>query len=116
MVYLQQVISKCDKNKILIFSYTAKKDIFLVLPKFYTSNDEIKRSKSIKFLGVFLDENHRKSISNTRKKIAKNIRLTFRSKPYTINKYLLSLYCSHIQGYISYAIIARESMTPERHQ
>ena len=47
-------------------------------------NNEIKRSESIKFLGVFLDENltwkdHIRYLEN---KIAKNIGLLFRSKPY----------------------------------
>ena len=66
------------------FINSAKKyHIFLVLSKLYTSNDEIKRSESIKFLGVFVDKNYGKGISNTREKIAKNIGLMFGSKPHS---------------------------------
>ena len=51
-------ISKYNKNKILIFHKPSKKDnIPLVLLKLSICNNEIKRSESIKFLCVFLDEN-----------------------------------------------------------
>ena len=46
------------KTKHSFFHKPSKKDnIPLVLPKLSICNNEIKRSKSIKFLGVFLDEN-----------------------------------------------------------
>ena len=46
------------KTKYSFFHKPSKKDnIPLVLPKQSICNNEIKRSKSIKFLGVFLDEN-----------------------------------------------------------
>ena len=46
------------KTKYSFFHKPSKKDnIPLVLPKLSICNNEIKRSKSIKFLGVFLDEN-----------------------------------------------------------
>ena len=95
------------------FSYKpSKKDrIPLVLPKLSICNNEIKWSESIKFLGVFLDENltwkdHIRYLEN---KIAKNLGLLFRSKPYLTKKCLLSLYHSYIYTYISYANIAWES-------
>ena len=45
------------KVKYSIFQNLNKKDnIPLVLPKLSICNNEIKRSESIKFLGVFLDE------------------------------------------------------------
>ena len=52
------------------------------------NNNQIQRSESIKFLGVFLDKNltwkdHIKYIEN---KIAKNIGTLYRSKPYLNNK------------------------------
>ena len=46
------------KTKYSFFHKPSKKDnILLVLPKLSICNNEIKRSESIKFLGVFLDEN-----------------------------------------------------------
>ena len=48
------------KTKYSFFHKLSKKDnIPLVLPKLTICNNEIKRSESIKFLGVFLDENLR---------------------------------------------------------
>ena len=97
------------KTKYSFFHKPSKKDnILLVLPKLSICNNEIKRSESIKFLGVFLDENltwkdHIRYLEN---KIAKNIGLLFRSKPYLTKKCLLSLYYSYIHTYISYANIA----------
>ena len=80
----------------------------MALPKLCINKNQIQRSKSIKILGLFLDENltwkdHIKYIEN---KTAKNIGILYRSKPYLNNKCLLSLYYSYIHGYISYANIA----------
>ena len=91
------------KTKYSFFHTPSKKDnIPLALPKL--CNNQIQRSESIKFLGVFLDENltwkdHIKYIEN---KIARNIGILYRSKPYLNNKCLLSLYYSYIHSYISY--------------
>ena len=62
------------------------------------SNNETKRSESLKFLGVFLDENltWKYHIKFTENKIAKNIGLLFTSIPYLSKKCLLSLYNSYI--------------------
>ena len=87
------------KTKNLFFHKPSKKDnIPLVLPKLSICNNEIKQSESIKFLGVFLDENitWRDHIRYLENKIAKNIGLLFRSKPYLTKKCLLSLYYSYI--------------------
>ena len=100
------------KTKYSFFHKPSKKDnIPLVLPKLSICNNEIKRSKSIKFLGVFLDKNliwkdHIRYLEN---KIAKSIGLLFGSKPYLTKKCLLSLYYSYSHTYISYANIARGS-------
>ena len=97
------------KAKNSFFHKPSKKDnIPLVLLKLSINNNEIKRSESIKFLGVFLDENLRWKyhIKYTENKIAKNIGLLFRSKSYLTKKCLLSLYYSYIHTYISYANIA----------
>ena len=54
------------KTKCSFFHKPSKKDnIPLVLPKLSICNNEIKRSESIKFLGVFLDENLGEIISDT---------------------------------------------------
>ena len=54
------------KTKYSFFHKPSKKDnILLVLPKLSICNNEIKRSESIKFLGVFLDENLGEIISDT---------------------------------------------------
>ena len=46
------------KTKYSLFHKPSKKDnIPLVLPKLSICNNEIKQSESIKFLGVFIDEN-----------------------------------------------------------
>ena len=80
----------------------------MALSKLYIGNYQIQRSESIKFLGVFLDENltwkeHIKHIEN---KVAKNIGIIFSSKPYLNKRCLLSLYYNYIHTYISYANIA----------
>ena len=58
MFYLEQIIYKCVKNSISFFSQTKQKRRYsLGSPKLYIDNNQIQRSESIKFLGVFLDEN-----------------------------------------------------------
>ena len=97
------------KTKHSFFHKPSKRDdIPLALAKLYIDNNQIQRSESIKFFGVFLDENltskdHIKYIEN---KIAKCIGIIFRSKPYLNKKCLLSLYYSYIHSCISYANIA----------
>ena len=73
-----------------------KCNIPVVLWKLSICNNENKRSESIKFLGVFLDENltWKDHIRYTKNKIAKNIGLLFRSKACLTKKCLLSLYYS----------------------
>ena len=77
-----------------------------MLPKLSICNNEIKRSES--FLGFFPGENltWEDHIRYKETKIAKNIGLLFRSKPYLTKKYFLSLYYSYIHTYILYASIA----------
>ena len=97
------------KTKYSFFHKPSKNDnIPLVLPKLSICNNKIKRSESIKFLGVFLDENLtcKDHIRYTENKISKNIALLFRSKLYLTKKCILSLYYSYIHTYISYANIA----------
>ena len=73
------------KTRYLFFHKQSKQDdIPLLLPKLKTNNYEIKRSESIKFLDVLLDENstwksHIKYIEN---KIPKCIELLFNAKTF----------------------------------
>ena len=67
--------------------------------------------KSIKFLGVLLDQNlswkdHIKYIEN---KVAKNISLLYRAKLFLDKNSLLTLYYSHIHNYLNYANLSRGS-------
>ena len=62
----------------------------------------------MKFLGVLLDDNlswkeHTKYLEN---KIAKNIGLMYRAKPFLDKESLLALYYSYIHSYINYANLA----------
>ena len=74
------------------------------------SKYEIKRAESTKFLDALLNENltwkrHIKYIEN---KIAKNIGLLFKAKPFLNKQFLSSLYYSHIHSYINYVNVAWE--------
>ena len=98
-----------SKTKYSFFHKPSKRDdIPLLLPKLNINNSEIERSECLKFLGVLLDENlcWKEHIKYIESKIAKNIGLFYKAKPY-INKHsLLPLYHSYIHSYINYCIIA----------
>ena len=85
-----------------------KDDILLLLPKLNINDSEIERSKCLKFLGVLLDENlcWKEHIIYIESKIAKNIGLLYKAKPYINMDSLLSLHHSYIHSYISYRNIA----------
>ena len=80
-----------------------------MLPKLtIIGNRVIERQEFIKFLGVLLDENlnwneHIKYIEN---KIAKNLGLLYRTRPFLERNTLLAFYYSYIQTYINYTNIA----------
>ena len=95
-------------NTVFSLNLAKKKDIPLVLPKLNINNCKIARTKSIKFLGVFLDENlswkpHIKYVEN---RISKNIGLLFKARPFLNKKSLLSLYYSYIHSYINYGAVS----------
>ena len=102
------------KTKYSFFRKPSKrKDIPLLLAKLNVNNSEIERSECLKFLGVLLDENlcwkgHIKYIES---KIAINVGLLYKAKPYIGEHLLLSLYHSYIDSYINYGDIARGSAT-----
>ena len=97
------------KTKYSCFHKPSKKDdIPLMLPKLTISNHVIERQEFIKFLGVLLDENlnWKEHIEHTEKKIAKNLGLLYKARPFLERNTILALYYSYIQTYINYANIA----------
>ena len=75
-----------------------------MLPKLTISNHLIERQEFIKFLGVLLDENPNWSehIKYTENKIAKNLGLLYKARPFLERNALLALYYSYIQTYMNY--------------
>ena len=103
-----------SKTKYSFFHKSSKRDdIPLLLPKLNINNSEIERTECLKFLGVLLDENlcWKEHIKYIESKIAKNIGLLYKAKPYIDKDSLLSLYHSQIHSYISYGNIAWGSIT-----
>ena len=97
------------KVKYSCFHKPSKKDdIPLMLLKLTISNHVIERQEFIKFLGVLLDDNldWKEHIKYTENKIAKNLRLLYKARPFLKRNALLALYYSYIQTYINYANIA----------
>ena len=71
-------------------------------------NNIIKTKSSVKFLGVMLHENisWKDHIKTIEKKLAKNIGLLYRTKPYHDKTSLKAIYFSFIHLYLNYASIA----------
>ena len=98
-----------SKTKYSFFHKPSKRgDVPLLLPKLNINNSEIEQSECLKFLGVLLDENlcWKEHIKYIESKIAKNIGLLYKAKPFIDKHSLLSLYHSYIHYYINYRIIA----------
>ena len=76
-----------------------------MLPKLAISNHVFERQEFIKFLVVLLDEhlNLKKHIKYTENKIAKNLGLLCKAKPFLERNALLAFYYSYIKTYINYA-------------
>ena len=97
------------KTKFSLFHKSGKKySIPSHLPTLKINNHDIERINTMKFLGVLLDDNlswkeHIKYLEN---KIAKNIGLMYRAKPFLDKESLLALYYSYIHSYLNYANLA----------
>ena len=94
------------KTKYSLFHKPSKTDdLPLLLSKVLINDKEIERVGSIKFLGVLLDEHlsWEEHIRYTENKIAKNIGLLYRAKPFLGKHSLLTLYYSYIHTYLNYA-------------
>ena len=95
-----------EKTKYFLFHKPSRRDdLPLLLPKLLIKKHKVERVKSIKFLGVLLDENlswkdHIKYIEN---KVTKNIGLIYRAKLFLDKTSLLTLYYSYINTYLNYA-------------
>ena len=78
------------------------------LPNLNINGFTIERESSIKFLGVWVDENltwrdHNHTVEN---KIAKNIGLLYQGKHYLSDNCLKQIYFAYINAYLNYANIA----------
>ena len=92
--------------KFSIFHKASRRDdLPLLLPRIFINNQVIKRQSSIKFLGILLDENlsWKKHLKLTQNKVANNIGLIYKAKPYLNKDSLLVLYFFYIHSYINYA-------------
>ena len=90
------------KAKFSIFHKACRRDdLPLVLPKLFINNQVIKRQSSIKFLGILLGENllWKEHLKLTESKIAKNIGLMYKVKPYLNKDSLLALCFPYINYY-----------------
>ena len=97
------------KTKFSFFHKSSKKDnIPLRLPNLNINGFTIERESSIKFLGVWIDENltWRDHIHTVENKIAKNIGLLYQGKHYLDDNCLKQIYFAYIHAYLNYANIA----------
>ena len=76
-----------------------------MLPKLAIRNHVTEMQELIKFLGVLLDENLnlKEHIKYTENKIAKNLALFYKARPFLDRNALLVLYYSYIKTNINYA-------------
>ena len=92
------------KTKYSLFHKPSRVELIsLKLHKLSINNQKIKRPSYTKFLGVLLDKNLSwgKHLKYTENKIAKNIGLMYKTKPFLDKDSLLSLHFSYIHSYIN---------------
>ena len=79
-----------------------------MLPKLTVSNHVIERQVFMKFLGVLLDENlnWKEHIEYTENKIAQNLGLLYKARPFLKSNALLAFCYSYIETYMNYGNIA----------
>ena len=98
------------KTKFSLFHESGKKySIPSHLPVFKINNHDTERVNTMKFLGVLLDDNlssWKEHIKYHENKIAKNIGLMYRAKPFFDKESLLALFYSYIHSYLNYANLA----------
>ena len=103
------LFSQIRRGKFSFFHKSSKKDnIPLRLPNLNINGVAIERESSMKFLGVWIDENlpWRDHIHTVENKIAKNIGLLYQGKHYLDDNCLKQIYFAYIHAYLNYANIA----------
>ena len=97
------------KRPIILFPQIIKKDnIPLRIPNLTINGLTVERESSIKFLGVWIDENltstdHIHAVEN---EIARNIGFLYQGKQYLDENCLKQIYFAYIHAYLNYANIA----------
>ena len=103
-----------DKTNFIPFHNNRDKDhLPLKLPTLFINDAPIKQVVSTKFLGVQIDENINwtQHITLTENKLAKQLGLLYKAKPFLNRKSMINLYFSFIHTYINYGNIAWASTT-----
>ena len=96
---------KEDKTRFTLFHRPQDRDNQpLRLPALKINDHEIKRSSSIKFLGILVDEyliliDHINILEN---KLPKNLSLLYKTKPFLNDKAMKSLYFPFFHSYVTY--------------
>ena len=97
------------KEEVFFFSTIHKKkdNIPLRLPNLNINGFTVERKSSIKFLGVWIDENltWRDHIHTIENKIAKNIVLSYQGKHYFDDNCLKQIYFAYINAHLNYVNI-----------
>ena len=104
------------KTKFSLFHKSGKKySIPSHLPTLKINNHDIERVNTIKFIGVLLDDNlsWKKHIKYLENKIATNMGLMYRAKPFLDKESLLVLCYSYIHWYLNYPNLAWGSAYPK---
>ena len=94
-----------DKTRFTLFHKLQDRDnLPLQLPVLKINNYEIKRSSSIKFLGVMVDEHlkWKDHINVIENKLSKNLGLSHKAKQFLNAKAMKSLYFSFIHSYLTH--------------
>ena len=94
-----------DKTRFtLLHNLEDRDNLLLQLPVLKINNYEIKRSSSIKFLGVMVDEhlNWKDHINVIENKLSKKLGLLQKAKQFLNAKTIKSLYFSFIHSYLAY--------------
>ncbi|XP_065651287.1 uncharacterized protein LOC136079476 [Hydra vulgaris] len=98
-----------EKTKWTLFNPKSKKHLLPNdMPQIYIDNIQIKQSKVILFLGVFIDENltWKNHIETLRNKVSKNIGVLHKARSFVNRHALIQLYYSLIQCHLNYSNIA----------
>ena len=111
---METIFTDTDKSKInkphkFVLNKSSKKDnIPLRLPNLNINGFTIERESSIKFLGVWIDENltWRDHIHTVENKIANNIGLLYQGKHYLDDNCFKQIYFAYINAYLNCANIA----------